>query len=116
MCIVVTSPHHSKSYSLNSTDPIVYLDSFYLELTDDYLKEELSNIDRIISALENFDFTAVEWFADMIKGHGGSFGFNAITDMGRNIEQAAKKRNIFSIRYWINELIKYVQTVQVIYV
>jgi len=50
-----------------------------------------------------------------MRGAGGGYGFDAITDIGRSLENAAKEKDSEEIRKWISELQNYLQRVEVLY-
>jgi len=50
-----------------------------------------------------------------MKGSGGGYGFDTITDIGGSLEQAARDREPDTIRRWIGELLTYLERVQIIY-
>jgi hypothetical protein len=49
-----------------------------------------------------------------MKGAGGGYGFDAITEIGAALEEAAKQRNGAEIRDRVNELARYLDRVEVI--
>jgi len=51
-----------------------------------------------------------------MKGCGGGYGFDEITDIGMQIEQAAKEKNTAKIRTQLEILSRYLDGVEVVYV
>ena len=50
-----------------------------------------------------------------MKGAGGGYGFDAITDIGQSLEQAAKAPDPDEIRKLAGELSTYLDRVEVVY-
>lgn len=73
------------------------------------------DIATIHIALEKGDYGTVILRGHSIKGAGGGYGFDAITDIGREIEEAAKTRDREKILKLVNELSDYLERVEVIY-
>lgn len=54
--------------------------------------------------------------AHKLKGIGGGFGFGLITDIGKSLEASSKNNNRSAIEKWLNELSRYLEKVEVVYV
>ena len=50
-----------------------------------------------------------------MKGAGGSYGFDAITDIGKSLEQAAIAKDSGVIKKSVQELAAYLNRVEVVY-
>jgi hypothetical protein len=50
-----------------------------------------------------------------MKGAGGGYGFDTITDIGKSLEDAAKEKNTKEIRKRVGELLDYLERVEVVY-
>jgi hypothetical protein len=49
-----------------------------------------------------------------MRGAGGSYGFQAITDIGTALEQAAESADTDASRKWMGELSRYLDRVEII--
>jgi len=49
-----------------------------------------------------------------MKGAGSMFGFQAITDIGAALEQAAKSADTDASRKWVGELSSYLDRVEIV--
>ena len=49
-----------------------------------------------------------------MKGAGSSYGFQAITDIGAALEQAAKTADTGTSRKWVGELTRYLDCVEIV--
>lgn len=76
-------------------------------------KNECALIDRL---LEEGKFKEIEGLGHRLKGTGGSYGFDAISDIGEALEQAAALHDRDSIARECRMLHRYLERVTVIYV
>ena len=65
--------------------------------------------------MENQDFEAIGFWATPVKGTGGGYGFDAITEMGHALEEAGQKKNVAAIRQVVAALEDYLQAVEVVF-
>ncbi len=94
---------------------IAYVDSELEELVPDFFANRHKDIQKIVRALETNDFEAIRGIGHTLKGIGGGYGFDEITDIGREIEASAGEQNGDYVLYWINELYRYLTEVQIYY-
>ena len=96
--------------------PIVHVDSDLEPLIPGYLEGRRGDIADILKALENEDYGSIRVLGHTMKGTGGGYGFDAITDFGRSIENAAKEKNNKEITRFVNELRAYLDNVKILIV
>jgi PAS domain S-box-containing protein len=72
--------------------------------TPAYLKNCRENVVAMDEALNRSDFAAVALLAHNLRGSGGAFGFQAITDIGAGLEQSADSADAEASRKWVTEL------------
>jgi PAS domain S-box-containing protein len=77
------------------------------ERTPAYLLNCRQNVIDMDSALDRADFEAVTIVGHNLRGSGGGFGFQAITDIGAGLEGAAEKGDVDASRRWVAELSSY---------
>jgi len=94
---------------------VAYVDKDLEELVPDFFHNRHNDIQKIVAALDRNDFEVIRGIGHTLKGVGGGYGFDEITDFGREIETAAKAGNADDILYWINELYRYLTEVQIYY-
>ncbi|UCH81338.1 MAG: response regulator [Nitrospiraceae bacterium] len=104
----------------NQKDKIVArVDPDLKELVPEYLEERQSDIKRMQEAMKKGDYEAVRIIGHTLKGSGGGFGFEPITEIGLEIEDAATGRSGEDVEEHINECIsklsEYLDSVDVIY-
>ena len=93
---------------------IVRVDPDIAELIPGFLKNRRKDIAAMLDAVQRGDFETVRLLGHSMKGAGGGYGFDAITEIGAALEQAAKERNGAEIRSRVNELARYLDRVEVI--
>lgn len=94
---------------------IVNVDKDFQEIIPSYLYNLTDNIETMKSHLKKQNYDAIKKIGHGIRGTGGGYGFDAITDMGKYIEEAAKKSNVEKIEKWLQILLDYVENVNVVY-
>jgi PAS domain S-box-containing protein len=85
------------------------------EQTPAYLLSCRDNVFTMAAALDRADFEAVIILGHNLRGSGGGFGFQAITDIGAGLEQAAEAADIVASRNWVGELSNYLDYVGAIH-
>ncbi len=94
----------------------VQVESELEELIPGFLKNRLSDIQKITDSLQKSDFDAIKLIGHTMKGNGAGYGFNRISELGKSIESAAKEKHIAAIQELLNELSVYIDRVQIEYV
>jgi CheY-like chemotaxis protein len=72
-----------------------------------YLESCRQNVVDIRDALDRADFSAATVLGHNLRGSGGAFGFQHITDIGAGLELAAEDSDIKATRGWATELDRY---------
>jgi len=94
---------------------IVTIDKDLEELIPDYLERRRSDIAAINEAIGAGDFGTAEVLGHSMKGSGGGYGFDRITDIGRTIEFAAKDKDSNQILKALTELTQYLDGLEIAY-
>jgi HPt (histidine-containing phosphotransfer) domain-containing protein len=92
---------------------IVEVDEELSDLIPGFLARKRDEANMILDAAQREDYAVISRLAHRIKGEGGSYGFHRITEIGRTLEQAAKTRNDVSVTRAANELLDYLDRVEV---
>jgi PAS domain S-box-containing protein len=79
-----------------------------------YLQNCRQNVITIPDALDRGDFETVTTLGHQMRGSGSMFGFQAITDFGAALEQAAESADTDASRKWAGELSTYLDRVEII--
>lgn len=93
----------------------VYVDRDIEELIPGFLENRRRDTDRIDAALAAGDFDSIRMSAHSMKGSGGGYGFDAITDIGARMERAALGRDADEVRAANQALREFLQQVNVEY-
>jgi len=94
---------------------IVHVDPDIADLIPGFLENRHKDIKTMGEALTQGDFETIQVLGHSMKGAGGSYGFDAVTDIGKSLEEAAKNNNAEGIQRSVGELAAYLERVEVIY-
>ncbi|HEY7160285.1 MAG TPA: Hpt domain-containing protein, partial [Acidobacteriota bacterium] len=113
---IVSKPAEQSLSENKSADKVViHADPEIADLIPKFLDNRQKDINLIESALEKNDFDAIRMLGHSMKGSGGGYGFDGVTEIGKNLEEAAKEANSDKIRNGVHELAEYLRRVEVIY-
>jgi CheY-like chemotaxis protein len=96
-----------------ATDRRIDVPGFLRELAPEFLRRQRYGLLSVAIALKAGEFDSIQTFAHNMKGCGKSFGFPPLTDLGRDMERAAKDRDADSLRRQMQELREYLTEVDV---
>src|SRR5690242_5539469 len=97
------------------TDTIVVrVDPRFADLIPAFLQNRRQDVIAILNAVDQRDFETVESLGHGMKGAGGSWGFQAITDIGAALEQAGESADIAASQKWLSELSTYLDRVEIV--
>jgi HPt (histidine-containing phosphotransfer) domain-containing protein len=85
-------------------------------LIPEYLEGRRNDIESIRQALQKGDFETIRILGHNMKGTGGGYGFDAITVIGGNIQDAAKAAEADELERLSDELEEYLDTIEIRYV
>ncbi|MBF6559592.1 MAG: PAS domain S-box protein [Candidatus Binataceae bacterium] len=95
--------------------PSVQVDADLSDLIPGFLEHKRADVVTLRAALDRGDYTALAALAHKIKGEGGSYGFDAVTELGAALEPAIAARQPDAVRVVIEQLAGYLEAVEVIY-
>ena len=110
----IVAPPSSTMENRQKEKILVHANPRFADLIPGFLQNRRQDIIEVLDALERGDFEAVENLAHGMKGAGGSYGFQAITDIGAALEQAAKTADTDMSRKWVGELTRYLDCVEIV--
>ena len=79
-------------------------DDEWAEMQEMYIKHTFKELSSIKEDINSATFDSLRTFGHNIKGSGGMYGFNEITEMGASIETAAKNENMNQIKLDLDKL------------
>jgi CheY-like chemotaxis protein len=83
------------------------------EIAPEFLRRQRSGLLAVAASLKNGEFDPIQSFAHNMKGCGKSFGFPRLSELGREMERAAKDRDAETLRRRMLELREYLTEVDV---
>ena len=86
----------------------------FADLIPGFLKNRRQDVIAMLDALERGDFQSVEQLGHDMKGVGGSYGLQAITDIGAALEQAAASADSGAVRMGLGELAEFLEGVEMV--
>ncbi len=98
-----------------SDEIVVYIDSDLEDLTPGFLENRQNDTVVIGRLLQADDLAEIQRLGHSMKGSGGGYGFDEITDIGMKIEDAAKDSDRDEILRQNERLSQYLQNVKVVY-
>ncbi|MBM4257023.1 MAG: response regulator [Deltaproteobacteria bacterium] len=110
----ILTPHSAEGSNLPTTEQ-VSISQKIRTIIPQYLQDQRGIATSILVALEQRDYETIEELGHKMRGSGGSFGFDMLTNIGQNLEEAARKKNQEAVRHWHYELSRYLDRVQVVY-
>jgi CheY-like chemotaxis protein len=85
------------------------------DLVPGFLQNRRRDVAAILSALDRGDFATIGKLGHGMRGIGGSYGFQAITDIGAALEAAAASADADAVRKWAADLGAYLDLVEVVF-
>jgi HPt (histidine-containing phosphotransfer) domain-containing protein len=85
------------------------------DLIPGYLHNRENDIITMADKCAQGDYESIRILGHSIKGTGGSYGFDRITAIGSEIEEAARAMSPEGISRGIHELADYIRNVRVVY-
>ena len=73
-------------------------DDEWAEMQEMYVNHTFKELNSLNENMDSMAFDSIRTFGHNIKGSGGMYGFNEITEMGATIESAAKDENMDQIK------------------
>ena len=93
----------------------VYVDKDLKELIPMFLENRSQNINELKELMKEKKFDEIENLGHKIKGSGGGYGFDRVTDLGRAIEEAAAEEKFHELQGLIDEFAEHIDRVEIIY-
>ena len=93
----------------------VNIDPDLEDLIPGFLNNRRNDIVQIRASLQDGDFVKIRLLGHSMKGAGGGYGFDPITDYGDEIEQAALRQDVAAIEAWLAKLADYLARVEPVF-
>ena len=93
----------------------VYVDHDLEDIIPRFFERRGEDVASILGGLEQGDYETIRYLGHSMKGAGGGYGFDAITEMGRDLERAAGNQDRDEILKLVGELSAYLELVEPVY-
>jgi len=80
-----------------------------------FLENRESDITKISNYLKEEKYKEIEIIGHSMKGSGGGYGFDEITEIGKNIEKAAETKDKKKIKKEVKKLKTYLEDIEIRY-
>jgi len=94
---------------------IVHANPRLTDLIPGFLRNRRQDVVAMLAALDRGEFETIGRLGHDMKGAGGSWGFEIITDIGSALEQAAESADDDASRKWVGELSTYLDRVEIVF-
>ena len=99
----------------NGEKIIVRVDPDLEDLIPGFVENRQKDLQTVAEALTQNDYAAIAKIGHTMKGVGGGYGFDAITDIGRSVEQAAKDKSPAKIKASLDALSDYLGRIEIVF-
>jgi histidine phosphotransfer protein HptB len=93
---------------------IVEVEAELGDLVPGFLERKREEARKVVEAAAVADFGVVGALGHKLKGEGGSYGFDRLSEIGAALEQAAMNRDAVGMRYLTRRLFAYLQSVEIV--
>src|SRR3990172_9449788 len=90
---------------------VVHIDPDLADLIPGFITHRHEDVQSIQQALKTSDFETIRILGHSMKGSGAGYGFDAISEIGLSLEQAAKAGNPEEIQKQVHALSTYLECV-----
>ena len=94
---------------------IVEVDEDLSDLIPGFMNHKRADIDTIFEAVTRRDYAEISHIAHRVKGEGGSYGFDTMTEIGRSLEHAAATRDDGAVTTLARQLLSYLDHVEIVF-
>ena len=94
---------------------VVRIDPDLSDLIPGFLAHKRDDAAKIRVAADQSDYETMGKIGHKLKGEGGSYGLDAVSEIGSAIEQAAKSHDLAAVRRCAEELSTYLDSVEIVY-
>jgi PAS domain S-box-containing protein len=94
---------------------VIRIDQGLSDLVPGFLTRKREDARAVLAAAEHGDSEGVARLGHRMKGEGGSYGLDAITDLGRDLEQAGKDNDMDAARRLGRDLMNFLDRLEIVY-
>jgi HPt (histidine-containing phosphotransfer) domain-containing protein len=93
----------------------IIVDPDLSDLVPGFLTRKREDLHRILDATAKGDYAVITHLAHRIKGEGGSYGFDRMTELGRAMQEAARQQDSAAVERLSRELLDWLDHIEVVY-
>ena len=93
----------------------LYIDQGLEEIVPGFLENRRRDAQTLETALQESNLAQIQLIGHRMRGDGGGYGFDAISELGAGLEQAAAREDRDAIRRHTAKLIDFLVRVNVVY-
>jgi HPt (histidine-containing phosphotransfer) domain-containing protein len=93
---------------------VVQVDPDLKDLVPEFLRHQHDDVRTLRDVLACSDWPTVRRLGHQLRGSGGGYGFDAITDIGHRLESAARVGDGAAVGMWTDDLADYLDRVVVV--
>ena len=105
----------SENKNAQDNEMIILIDRELEDLIPGFLNNRRNDVIKLQAALADSDFDTIRILGHSMKGAGGGYGFDAITDIGEALENAAVEKYAQVLGEQIRILSRFLENVEVRY-
>ncbi len=94
---------------------IVNVDIDLEDLIPGFLHNRSKELESLHDALERQDFQSIQFVGHSLKGVGGGYGFDGMSDLGAKIENSAKAQELAELKDIIKQYENYLERIEVVF-
>lgn len=93
---------------------VVQVDPDLSDLIPGFLSNKRKDAGKIAEAADNADYEALRGLGHKLKGEGGGYGLDGITEIGAALERATAARDLVAVRQCLKQLVEYLDSVEIV--
>ena len=95
---------------------IIEIQSFLKEIVPGFIESRTKDLPQLESALFNKDHQTIQSIGHKMKGSSGSYGFKALSEIGKNLEDAGESKDFTAAKNAISKMKEYLISREIKYV
>ena len=108
-----SAPDSQSTSDVKGAGSIVSLDKDFAEIIPVFINDVIQSVSTMKEALSVNDFQTIHKISHQIKGAGGGYGLEVVSEIGNVINMAAKQKNGTEISKLLEKLIHYLQHIKI---
>jgi HPt (histidine-containing phosphotransfer) domain-containing protein len=92
----------------------IKIDPELADLIPGFLNNRRKDIENMESCLDQENFEQIERLGHSMKGSGAGYGFDGVSEIGKDLEIAGKEKNVEDIKKGIEALKDYLHRVEIV--